>query len=98
MIEAKGAVSSEVALALADGIRKRTGATIGVGVTGIAGPGGGTPEKPVGLVHIGLADEHGPRERAYRFPGDRERIRQYAAQAALDAVRRYFLFPTPSRA
>ena len=97
MIEAKGAVSSEVALALADGIRKRTGATIGVGVTGIAGPGGGTPEKPVGLVHIGLADEHGPRERAYRFPGDRERIRQYAAQAALDAVRRYFLFPTPSR-
>jgi nicotinamide-nucleotide amidase len=98
MIEAKGAVSSEVALSLADGIRKRTGATIGVGVTGIAGPGGGTPEKPVGLVHIGLADEHGPRERAYRFPGDRERIRQYAAQAALDAVRRYFLFPTPSRA
>jgi nicotinamide-nucleotide amidase len=98
LIEAKGAVSSEVALALADGIRKRTGATIGVGVTGIAGPGGGTPEKPVGLVHIGLADEHGPRERAYRFPGDRERIRQYAAQAALDAVRRYFLFPTPSRA
>ena len=98
MIEAKGAVSSEVALALADGIRKRTGATIGVGVTGISGPGGGTPEKPVGLVHIGLADEHGPRERAYRFPGDRERIRQYAAQAALDAVRRYFLFPAPSRA
>jgi nicotinamide-nucleotide amidase len=98
LIEAKGAVSSEVALALADGIRKRTGATIGVGVTGIAGPAGGTPEKPVGLVHIGLADEHGPRERAYRFPGDRERIRQYAAQAALDAMRRYFLFPTPSRA
>ncbi|MGC2806784.1 MAG: competence/damage-inducible protein A, partial [Candidatus Acidiferrales bacterium] len=51
MIEAKGAVSSEVALALADGIRKRTGATLGVGVTGISGPGGGTPEKPVGLVH-----------------------------------------------
>ncbi len=98
MIEAKGAVSSEVALSLADGIRKRTGATIGVGVTGIAGPAGGTPEKPVGLVHIGLADELGPRERAYRFPGDRERIRQYAAQAALDAVRRYFLFPAPSRA
>src|SRR5271156_2887706 len=98
LIEAKGAVSSEVALALADGIRKRTGATLGVGVTGVAGPGGGTPEKPVGLVHIGLADEHGPRERAYRFPGDRERIRQFAAQAALDAVRRYYLFPAAARA
>jgi nicotinamide-nucleotide amidase len=97
LIESKGAVSSEVALALADGIRKRTGATLGVGVTGVAGPGGGTPEKPVGLVHIGLADEHGPRERAYRFPGDRERIRQFAAQSALDAVRRYYLFPAPAR-
>jgi nicotinamide-nucleotide amidase len=98
LIEAKGAVSSEVALALADGIRKRTGATLGVGVTGVAGPGGGTPEKPVGLVHIGLADEHGPRERAYRFPGDRERIRQFASQSALDAVRRYYLFPAAARA
>jgi nicotinamide-nucleotide amidase len=98
LIEAKGAVSSEVALALADGIRKRTGATLGVGVTGVAGPGGGTPEKPVGLVHIGLADEHGPRERAYRFPGDRERIRQFASQSALDAVRRYYLFPAATRA
>lgn len=98
LIEAKGAVSSEVALALADGIRKRTGATLGVGVTGVAGPGGGTPEKPVGLVHIGLADEHGPRERAYRFPGDRERIRQFASQAALDAVRRYYLYPAAARA
>jgi nicotinamide-nucleotide amidase len=97
LIESKGAVSSEVALALADGIRKRTGATLGVGVTGVAGPGGGTPEKPVGLVHIGLADEHGPRERAYRFPGDRERIRQFASQSALDAVRRYYLFPAAAR-
>ncbi|MFZ3215533.1 MAG: competence/damage-inducible protein A [Candidatus Acidiferrales bacterium] len=97
LLEAKGAVSSEVALALADGIRKRTGATLGVGVTGVAGPGGGTPEKPVGLVHIGIADEHGPRERAYRFPGDRERIRQFASQAALDAVRRYYLYPATGR-
>lgn len=98
LIESKGAVSSEVALALADGIRKRTGATVGIGVTGIAGPGGGSPEKPVGLVHIGIADERGPRERAFRFPGDRERIRQYATQAALDTVRRYFLFPAHGRA
>ena len=98
MIEAKGAVSSEVALALADGIRRRTGATLGVGITGIAGPGGGTPEKPVGLVHIGIADERGPRERAFRFTGDRDRIRSYATQTALDTIRRYFLFPvTASR-
>ncbi len=93
LIAAKGAVSSEVALALAEGIRKRTGATIGVGVTGIAGPTGGTPEKPVGLVHIGIANEHGAREKSFRFPGDRERIRFFASQNALDAVRRHFLFP-----
>jgi competence/damage-inducible protein CinA-like protein len=97
LIEAKGAVSSEVALALADGIRKRTGATLGVGVTGIAGPAGGTPEKPVGLVHIGIADERGPREKSFRYPGDRDRIRQFATQSALDTVRRYFLFPAHGR-
>jgi len=93
LIESKGAVSPEVALALAKGIRKTTGATIGVGVTGIAGPGGGTPEKPVGLAHIAIADERGPRERRFQFPGDRERIRMHASQTALDSVRRYFLFP-----
>jgi competence/damage-inducible protein CinA-like protein len=97
LIEAKGAVSSEVALALADGIRKRTGATLGVGITGIAGPTGGTPEKPVGLVHIGIADEHGPREKSFHFPADRDRIRQLATQTALDTVRRYFLFPSRGR-
>jgi nicotinamide-nucleotide amidase len=97
LIEAKGAVSSEVALALADGIRKRTGATLGIGITGIAGPGGGTPEKPVGLVHIGIADERGPREKAIRFPGDRERIRAYATYAALDTARRYFPYSAHGR-
>jgi nicotinamide-nucleotide amidase len=97
-IDSKGAVSPEVALALAEGIRKRTGAMLGVGVTGIAGPGGGTAEKPVGLVHIGIADERGPREKTFRFPGgDRDRIRQQATQAALDTVRRYFLFPPSGR-
>jgi competence/damage-inducible protein CinA-like protein len=98
IIDSKGAVSSETALALADGIRKRTGATLGIGITGIAGPGGGTPEKPVGLVHIGIADERGSRERASRFPGDRERIRFQATQQALDTIRRYFLFPAHGRA
>ncbi|HTU33628.1 MAG TPA: competence/damage-inducible protein A [Candidatus Acidoferrum sp.] len=90
MIEAEGAVSSEVAVALADGIRKRTAATIGIGTTGIAGPGGGTPEKPVGLVHIGIADQQGVTEKPFRFPGDRDRIRRFATQTALDMVRRHF--------
>jgi nicotinamide-nucleotide amidase len=97
LIASKGAVSSEVALALADGIRKRTGATLGIGITGIAGPGGGAPEKPVGLVHIGIADERGPREKAIRFPGDRERIRIYATYAALDTLRRYFPYSAHGR-
>jgi nicotinamide-nucleotide amidase len=97
MIAAKGAVSSEVAVALADGIRKRTGATIGVGITGIAGPNGGTPEKPVGLVHIGVADERGAKEKRFQFPGDRGRIRNFAALNALDMVRRHFLFSAPGR-
>ncbi|MGH9713212.1 MAG: competence/damage-inducible protein A [Candidatus Acidiferrales bacterium] len=97
MIESKGAVSPEVAMALADGIRKRTGATLGVGVTGIAGPGGGSPEKPVGLVHLAIADERGLRERAVRFPGDRDRIRIQATQTALDLVRRHFLYSAHGR-
>ncbi len=92
IIEAKGAVSSEVAVAMADGIRRRAGSTLGLSITGIAGPGGGTSEKPVGLVHMALADEKGAHERGFRFPGDRERIRNQAAQAALDMVRRYFLY------
>ncbi len=98
LIESKGAVSAEVALALASGIRKRTGATLGLGVTGIAGPSGATPEKPVGLVHISIADERGPRETMIQLPGDRERIRQFSTQRALDLVRRYYLFPSLGRA
>jgi nicotinamide-nucleotide amidase len=97
LIEAKGAVSAEVALALATGIRKRTGATLGLGVTGIAGPGGGTPEKPVGLVHIGIADERGAIEMVSQLPGDRERIRQFSTQRALNLVRRHYLFPQHGR-
>jgi nicotinamide-nucleotide amidase len=92
LLEAKGAVSPEVARALAEGIRRRTGATLGAGITGIAGPGGGTPEKPVGLVHIALADATGSKERVLQFPGDRERIRWFASQIALDMVRQYFLY------
>jgi nicotinamide-nucleotide amidase len=92
LIEAKGAVSPEVAQALAQGIRRRIGATLGIGITGIAGPSGGSPEKPVGLVHIALADANGTRDRVLRFPSDRERIRWHASQAALDMLRRYFIY------
>jgi nicotinamide-nucleotide amidase len=97
MIQAHGAVSAEVALALADGIRRRTGSMLGVGITGIAGPTGGTPEKPVGLVHIALADGGAPREHGIRFPGDRERVRWQASQTALDMVRRYYLYASGKR-
>jgi nicotinamide-nucleotide amidase len=98
LIESKGAVSADVAQALASGIRKRTGATLGLGVTGIAGPSGGTPEKPVGLVHLAIADERRARETAMQLPGDRERIRMFSTQRALDLVRRHFLYPAHGRA
>jgi nicotinamide-nucleotide amidase len=92
IIESRGAVSAEVAIALADGIRRRTGATLGLGITGVAGPTGGTPEKPVGTVHVAIADAFGSKERGVRYPGERDRIRWQASQTALDLVRRYFLY------
>ncbi len=98
LIEAKGAVSVEVARALAEGIRRRTGAVLGLGVTGVAGPGGGSAEKPVGTVHISLADDSNGEVRSARFPGDRERIRWQASQTALDMVRRYFLYARHAKA
>jgi nicotinamide-nucleotide amidase len=98
LIQAKGAVSVEVANALADGIRRRVGTTIGVGITGIAGPGGGSEEKPVGTVHIALSHAGGVKERSTRFPGDRESIRWQASQAALDMVRVHLLYNGASAA
>ncbi|HVZ82427.1 MAG TPA: competence/damage-inducible protein A [Terracidiphilus sp.] len=88
LIAQHGAVSAEVAAAMAEGIRKRTGATLGLGVTGIAGPTGGTEKKPVGLVYFAVAD--GQKTDGYdrTFRGDRERVRQWAAQQALDLVRK----------
>ncbi len=91
MIEAHGAVSREVALALAENIREICNADIGVGVTGIAGPGGGTEEKPVGLVYIAATDGRKQEVVQRRFPGDRERIRRWATQQALDLVRRMLM-------
>jgi competence/damage-inducible protein CinA-like protein len=88
LIAANGAVSGPVAQAMAAGIRKRTGASLGIGITGIAGPGGGSKEKPVGLVFIALADERGTQVREFRFPGNRERIRLWASTLALEMIRR----------
>jgi nicotinamide-nucleotide amidase len=92
LIAAKGAVSPEVAAALADGIRRRVGSALGVGVTGIAGPGGGSEEKPVGTVHLALAHSGGILERGVTLPGDRDSIRFQASQVALDMVRIHFLY------
>src|SRR5580698_5186201 len=88
MIAEHGAVSEEVAKALASGIRIRTGATIGLGVTGVAGPTGGTEEKPVGLVHIALSSAEKTESLEKHFRGDRNRVREWTAQQALDLLRR----------
>jgi nicotinamide-nucleotide amidase len=91
MIEAHGAVSKEVALALAENIREICNADIGVGVTGVAGPGGGTEEKPVGLVYVAVTNGHKQEVVQRRFFGDRDRIRRWASQQALDLVRRMLM-------
>ena len=88
LIEKHGAVSREVAIALAEGIRERCGATFGIGITGVAGPTGGSVEKPVGLVFHALAGERGTEVMQRNFPGDRQRVRWFATTQALDMVRR----------
>ena len=88
LIQQHGAVSREVAVALAEGIRKRCGASLGAGVTGVAGPSGGSPEKPVGLVFHALASSSGTEVIERKFPGDRKRIRWFASTQALDMIRR----------
>jgi nicotinamide-nucleotide amidase len=91
MIDKHGAVSREVAQALAEGIRKRCLSSYGVGITGVAGPTGGTEQKPVGLVYIALAGDEGTQVVERNFPGDRARIRQFATLQALDMIRRALL-------
>ena len=91
LLRRKGEVSAEVAAALAQGVRRRTGAVLGLGITGVAGPTGGTPDKPVGTVHLALADAHRVKTEKHRFLGDRERVRWQASQAALELVRRKLL-------
>ena len=91
LIDQHGAVSREVAAAMAEGIRKRCVSSYGVGITGVAGPGGGSEQKPVGLVYIALAGEEGTQVVERNFPGDRKRIRQFATQQALEMIRRALL-------
>jgi len=91
LIAAEGAVSERVAVAMAEGIRSRAAVDVGVGVTGIAGPGGGSPEKPVGTVAVAAAIPGETRSRLFRLIGDREQVKLQATQAALDMVRRMLL-------
>jgi nicotinamide-nucleotide amidase len=88
LIAAHGAVSEPVALAMAEGIRARASADVAVAVTGIAGPGGGSPEKPVGTVVVAVVMASAIRSRIFRFVGEREMVKFQASQAALDMVRR----------
>ena len=92
LIERRGAVSPEVAAALADGAIARFGAELGIGITGIAGPGGGTAEKPVGTVCLSVAHPGGERvDRAVRLPGDREMVRERTTTVAMHLLRRLLL-------
>jgi nicotinamide-nucleotide amidase len=89
LIEAHGAVSPEVAAALADGACARFGAEVGVGITGIAGPGGGTPAKPVGMVCLSVADAAAGRrvDRTVQLPGDRAMVRDRTTTVAMHMLR-----------
>jgi len=91
LLEDYGAVSAQVAEALAAGIRRKVQSTFGVGITGIAGPSGGSEEKPVGLVYIALADGQQTEVVEKRFSGDRERVRWWATQQALEMIRNKLL-------
>jgi nicotinamide-nucleotide amidase len=86
-----GAVSKEVAMAMAEGVRRAAGTAIGLATTGIAGPTGGSPEKPVGLVWVGYADEQGTVAKKFNFGDQRKRVKERASQAALELVRRRLL-------
>jgi len=88
MLERHGAVSAEVAEAMAEGVKRRAGTDFGLSVTGVAGPGGGTEEKPVGLVYVALADDAHTEHRRLMLPGDRHLVRWRASQFALDLLRR----------
>jgi nicotinamide-nucleotide amidase len=87
LLAERGAVSPEVAAALADGVRARFGADVGVGITGVAGPGGGTPEKPVGTVHLCAVGPDGRRARSIVLPGSRAAVRERSVTVAMQLLR-----------
>ncbi len=89
LLDTVGAVSSEVAAEMAEGVRRVIGSDIGVSVTGLAGPGGGTAEKPVGLVFIGISDSSGTNVIKCIFKGSRVEVKQQAAQRALQLIAEY---------
>jgi nicotinamide-nucleotide amidase len=91
LLEKHGAVSRETAEAMAVGVRSRSRADVALAVTGIAGPAGGTPEKPVGTVYIAIATSEENWVTKFHFHGDREQIREISAQSGLDLVRKYLL-------
>ena len=91
LIERAGAVSEEVARAMAEGARRAAGVDVALAITGVAGPGGATPDKPVGLVFLAMAGKLGDRVRKAHFPGERERVRHQACQATLEMLRRALL-------
>jgi competence/damage-inducible protein CinA-like protein len=88
LLDEHGAVSTEVAAAMAAGVRARLGVAVGIAVTGVAGPGGGSPEKPVGLVHYHVSAPMAEEGREFSLPGDRETVRSRATAAALHLARR----------
>jgi competence/damage-inducible protein CinA-like protein len=87
VIREHGAVSEPVALAMAEGIRSRAGTNVGVGITGIAGPGGGTPEKPVGMVCVAVVVDAESRVRTFQFVGGRDMVKFQSAQSAMNLTR-----------
>lgn len=91
LLASQGAVSREVAEAMAVGVRTRSGADIALAVTGIAGPGGGTEAKPLGTVYIAIATTEENWVTKFQFPGDRQQVREISAKSGLDLVRKYLL-------
>jgi PncC family amidohydrolase len=86
MLAAHGAVSAQVAVAMAEGVRRRLGTDLGVGVTGVAGPDGGSDEKPVGLVYVAVAGAGPADVRRYLWPGDRSENKRSSAGAAIELL------------
>ena len=98
LLKKNGAVSAQVAKSMAQGIQRRSKVDVGLSVTGIAGPGGGTAHKPVGLVYVGLATSKEFHTKAFQFHGEREAIKLRASQAALDVLRRWLCYGAPDEA